>query len=801
MPSLIQEPHVQTRNGITYIRMLGIKIDLTQFLANIPDTVKKNIIGYSIVKQKRDSNNRSILGQGIATGHCLTAFPSGGYTSMPFAQWPAHKFNTEPDYSMVAFYSPESVIEQQSFKSATKIKPVMEFTGTSYKIRDKRTDENKYGYVLLNYNTTTNNTTLLNSERNLTTSFTQYIDAGVERSLKDIVTEGIPKVALVGTNKSLVTWKNPGYLYLQIDKGVLPTTNTVYGDGKGEVFYKVEENATDEFYLNDNKTNTTGTTSRYIYNVTRGLVSQYGPVFDAKYHYVSHVMSNKLVSSNSIECFNGDTFITKFSVLTAINTGLVNEYSINLKALTYIWLESTINCGYRHYKATIGKEGDSNYVQGTLPYYPKVKTLSTGDNTTLGIFEYSTSLGHPRGYNKQYSFENTLKSYFPVAVELEQITKFPNRIVYSEQSVEGEQLDAYRLFLANNFHDIPKEKGKITNLFTLSNRFYVHTERSLWRTYFNEQVTQASSAGEVYLGNGGVFNRPSTEVMTVKGGYAGTTSTCGTTTPFGHFFVDNIQKKVFMFADELKEISDQGMFKYFKEHITNIADTPALEIGYSAVFDYNNKRWLLTKIGEWTLSYSTQFNSWSSFHSYKPYHYVSVGNKLYSINKNTINENNVGIRGVYYGELPTDMRLDVVINDAASETKTLDNLVLFTSSEKEELEQHYDTFSTLQVYNTTKNTGKCRLIVPKSFEDEFISLNLFECFAKLKSNEFRIAVPNDLVINTDRSIFDVSNLDTSRAYRPRMSGKYFVASFSYNNLRNNKFVLHNIGRIFRQRIR
>lgn len=35
MPTLIQEPHVQTRNSVTYIRMLGIKVDLTSFISTL----------------------------------------------------------------------------------------------------------------------------------------------------------------------------------------------------------------------------------------------------------------------------------------------------------------------------------------------------------------------------------------------------------------------------------------------------------------------------------------------------------------------------------------------------------------------------------------------------------------------------------------------------------------------------------------------------------------------------------------------------------------------------------------------
>lgn len=810
MPTQLQEPIIQARNGQTYMRMLGISVDLSAFVAAIPAPIKKQIIGYMVVRQSRADGNKSILSQGIATGHTL--FNTTQYVPSPFnGKYPAYSYgpgqpSTVTDLNIVAFYSPESIISKDNLASATKIKPVSEING-KVTIAGFKTGAipNRAVHAFMDFSESTGNTSLLSSTRNINFSYTQYITAGKEISNAEVTSSNYSYTSLSGLNKQIITWRNPGYLLLKLDGASnLPINNTQFS-GKADLFYEstIGFQKTGELYINgvNTKTNPTNkVVTRHTYNLLTDLPRQYGPVFNAKYLYVAHKLA---ADSLTIDCFNGDTFITKFAVLSSMCISANDLNSIDLKTLSYFWVESGINCGYRHYEPAIGNEGDDNYEKGTLPYYPKIKLLSSPDITkSLGIFDYSTALGHPTGYNKQYSFENTIKPYFPKSIEIESVTDYPNRLIYSEQSVEGEQLDAYRLLLANNYHDIPKEKGKITNLFKLANTLYVHTERSLWKTYFNEQVTQASSAGEVYLGNGGIFPRPSTEVITVEGGYAGTLSSCGYTTPFGHFFIDNNQKKVFMFADQLKEISDQGMFKYFRANIGKEVDAPALGSGYISSYDYLNKRWLLSKVGQWTISYSVQLNSWSSFHSYKPYQLITNGDRLLSINQNKVYENGVGNYGVYYGENPSPMQLDIVINDLPHETKTFDNLVYYTTSvNSNKKEQFYDTFNTLHCYNDYKNTGKCRLIVPKNFEDEFINLGLFECFAKLKSNEFRTAIPSDLVIDTDGDIFDANNLDINRNYRPRMSGKWLIASLAYNNLRNNKFTLHNIGRLFRQRIR
>ena len=801
MPSLIDEPHVVQRNGTQVIRILGLNFDLADFLSSIPENVSKNIIGYVIGRQKRDENNKSILSQGIASGHVL--YSQNSYVPSPFSG-NTHMYSTAnvEDLSIVAFYSPESIITKESLRQATAIKPVIQLKGTSYLVKDKRTDDNKFAHVLLNYTTTTPSRLITSNVKSIIASYTQYIEAGPELTRQE-AKDNLPTIPITGTSNSIVTWRNPGYLLLKLT-GELPLDSLMYS-GKGDVYFDIRKNKTDLVYLNGieqgvNQSTGRGITQRHLYNLTRERTRQYGAIYDAKYIYTTH----KLVGdfSTEIECFNGDTFISKFSVMSSMNPDVSTEYSIDMRALSYYWVESTINTNYRHYKSQIGTEGGENFTAGTLPYYPKVKILYTDSNTAPGLFNYSPSLGHSTGYNKQYSFENSIRSYVPTNIEIDTVTQFPNRLIYSETSIEGEQLDSYRIFLPNNFQDIPKEKGSITNLFTLSNTLYVHTERSLWKTYFNEQVTQVTSAGEVYLGNGGIFSRPATEIISVKGGYAGTTSSTGSvTTPFGHFFLDTQQKKLFMFTDKLEEISNKGMSKWFRENISEETDNPANLKGYSAVFDYDYKRFIFTKIGNWTISYSTELNSWSSYHDYLPYTFFSNADNVYYIDESTIYQINKGNYGVYSDNIPSSMQLEFVINDEPVSTKTLDNLILHTTSEKESKLQHYDTFSTLHCYNKTRNTGKCRLTVPKSFDDEFLDLGLYECFAKLKSNEFRISVPSDLVLDVNQDIFSSYNLDDSRDYRPSMSGKWFKVNLSYNNLRDNKFTLHTVGRLFRNRIR
>jgi hypothetical protein len=794
------------------LRILGIEADFSNALLALPTATKNRIKGFSLVRQIRTEDSKSVLAQGIANTHYkipesnakfLAPVPKIIYGGSPFISG-SNSFSNE-----LGFYSPETTIYNNNIIGNLVLKTVAQLDGTQRVVNHSKFHNNGDGVIanfalFMDYDSQSSVTA---NDVNIVSNAVQYI----KEDSADTASPDSRNIIIAGTNTTVNNFKSNGYLYLKTS-AQLPIRQQSYSvDGMAvpEFYYKYSASG-DTIFLRGNavsfpvnNASDRSQADRYLYNIVRVLDRQYGAIYDATYVYCD---SYKLSTDLTKRFFGGDTFIGKFGVLSdGSEAGGPDE--IMYKVLSYYYCESTINVGYRHYSNPVGVENQSGFIPGTTPYYPKLSTLYSPTNDqsqTPGILNLSWALGHGRGYNKQYSFENSIIAYYPRQLAEEQITKYANRVIYSEQAIEGEQVDAYRIFLPNNYHDIPKDKGEITELFVHNHKYYIHTSGALYLSSFNDRAAVASSIGDVYLGNGGVFSRPSEPILTLNGGYAGTTSSCGINTPYGRMFTDNLNSKVYLLGEDLKEISELGMFKYFAKEIQDIADTPSQNSGYVSSYDLSNHRLLLTKLGDagWTLSYSPQLNSWSSYHSYLPYHYITFNQRLFSAVGNQLWEHNTGDYGIYYGDLPSPMQIDIVLNDVPNITKTFDNLTFFTTSQNDQdIEQHYDTFNTLHCYNTTRNTGKCRLIVPRNYQEDFQTLGLFECFAKLKSNEFRVSILNDLVLDVNQSIFVPTNLAISRQYRPTMSGKWMIASLVYNNLRNNRFVVHNIGRIFRQRIR
>jgi hypothetical protein len=826
MPTLEQRPHFTNAGDTYFVYILGVRVENVN-LDLLGDDASK-IAGWKLVRELRTDDKKSILAQGIAQplGYAETTAPyNDAYVSPVAGQYPWFSAtltppvtaqSTELGGNLVAFYSPESVIYEKDLSSATHIAKELTLNGRHHAVwgrvdSDEGRNDN-YWHSFLNF--TSYGNAIQGDKNPIDSSTIQYVpaDNGGGQTGSFYKPNNVPI--------TIWTDNTNGFLFFKLIGTALPVENPLI-NGRPEFMYYNPEGDSDVVYLHNaarsasashidptvydsvNKT-VTGYAQRFLYNLYSTKNSQYGQIYDAQYVYVGYVNQNLEASK---VFFNGDTFIGKIALTSKTRRREISGADVVLQekyfTTSYFFVESDINVNYRHY---ITPSGENSL--GTIPYYPKTKVFY--DGTGNGLYEIPASFGHARGYNKQYSFENNLKTFFPKQLLEESVTDFSNRTIYSELAVEGEQLDAYRLFLPNNYHDIPKNKGEITDTFVLNNVFYIHTSKSLWRTYFNENTAIATSSGDVYLGSGGLFPRPSEEVITVGGGYAGTESKhAGCTTPYGRFFIDNNQGKVFLLSSGLDEISDKGLFYYFQDNIRREIDNPILNSGYTSFFDYANKRWVLcntTESKNFTISYSPELNSWSSYHGYIFHDAVTRGNRTFLFHNNYgyVWELGSGFKGNFYG-LQHYFRVEFVVNPAPNTTKSFDNISIHNTVRDSQKNIHLDTFDFIQTYDSYQNTGDVELVQGRQLTID-INDRLIKTKAELVNNEFRIAIPRNLVFDANLPIFEASNLvihsnfDSNpqiRKFRDQIKDKYAIIKLVYTNENSYELDLHTVKTAFR----
>lgn len=818
MPSIAQETlFTNTGDDSGNIRILGV--EFTGINISLVEN-NEDIIGFVFLRELRTEANKSILAQGIANP---VVPDDGNYTVddkrvvAPFAGKVPYTIDG-PNYSM-AFWSPETTIYNNPMNTADRIKTVANLFGKSY-VANQIEGSDPNICMFLNYHTFNNY-----SEAD-SIAKTVNIDKNTINYIPPVTT-----ITPAGVSYQLKGTNSNGFLFFEVDDFppiYLDGTADEYGSRR-EIQAEYDGFSVYNLYLQNGLVDSgaavnprdtfIGPTNRHLFNLVRDLNNQYGEVLDKEYIFIGSTNDRDI---EDIELYGGDIFINKTAIMTSTSGGIEDfalSSTVKTSTLSYFFCESTINTAYRHHIAN-----------NTVPYYPAYRKFWT--DAVDGLFQYGSALGHANGYNKQYSFDNNLKKFYSKSLLLEsEVDRFSNRVMYSEQAIEGEQFDAYRLFLPNNYHDIPKNKGEITNLFIHKNDLYIHTSQSLWKSSFNERVSQTSSVGEVVLGNGGLFPRPSLEVFPISGGYAGSVNPLATiNSPAGVFFVDGLQRKVFLLGDSFEDVesglrldfqyylkyanfstwninSIQGVYDYeYDRYILTInnrgCDLPIPEellqgdgMGY-LISDRNNVKVddgvhaLFTVPSEEirrTISYSPRLKSWASYHTYYPYHMVSNNYKLLfaldseSVPTGSICLMNRGLVGDYFG-ISNVSELTIISNDNPLVNKVFDNMLINTIAYDISIpdlpeEQVLNTFAEISLRNNNQASDGDIVVNDTTVTDDYDFIpNTGEIQAVRKNDDFKLSLP---------FARDVDNNPGDE----RFKSKWLSIRLVYDNSSENKFVV------------
>lgn len=301
----------------------------------------------------------------------------------------------------------------------------------------------------------------------------------------------------------------------------------------------------------------------------------------------------KTSTVNSEGIFGGDTYLCRYgfrSTLTPSNTDTDSE---PIKGIHYHIVESQDNINFRH-----SESNEDLYFPGSIAK-EMLKVEGDKDFTHMDNLKYDDS----------FSTDNDIRPAFPLPLRENEQNSFPTRAHRSAKRDTSNLKDNYRTFLANDFKDLPKNRGDLWKLSTFNNLLYFHMEESLYATK-GKQSMQMKDGSEAFVGSGDIFAQEPDEVLQSERGYAGTQSQwAAITTRSGYFFVDKNSRKVFMMTDKLTDISNLGLENWFRDNLKfnlesliissdclgYLYDNPISGIGLTAVYDPKFKRILLTK--------------------------------------------------------------------------------------------------------------------------------------------------------------------------------------------------------------
>ena len=579
----------------------------------------------------------------------------------------------------------------------------------------------------------------------------------------------------------------------------------------------------------------------YYASLKRYLPNQYNGISQLIYNNPSDIST-----ATTLLYSNGDTFISDWAykkstdndgAFSASLNPLLDDWNIttdafSIRSISRFWCESTINMELRNGRNEFliskelipGEGGDANIAPEKFNainwYYPKNYTES--QKTVVDILYPEDAFNNGRygtvrnyyAYNKDFSIENTTRFFFPLPINYDYCNtcrvKFPHRLANSNKAYQEERADNYRIFLPNNYRDIPGNTGSINEVFIKNNKLFIHTLQSLWEQQVKPQQIKTDQA-TLYVGTGEFWEIPPNEILTSLNGYAGCQHQFSTiNTPFGYFWVSERERKIFLFNDKLTEISNQGLRNWFENNLEFSldpitisllgTDNPSNPIGIGftvsydkryrriilskkdykpipnsgVVFNVPTKKWLLGdeeinnpydridlfENKSWTISYHPDSQGFISYHSYLPYYMFNTQNHFYTFKDNEGFKHNEGNFQTYY-----DLKYPYIVEYTVpyQTTNLIDNInyynkvYSFDATTNNWIEQPLSTYDRLIVYNDTQATPELTIIAPNAitpvpFQSVQDILNT-EILATKSEEDWNISGFIDYTNTTNTSIF------------------------------------------------
>lgn len=199
-----------------------------------------------------------------------------------------------------------------------------------------------------------------------------------------------------------------------------------------------------------------------------------------------------------------------------------------------------------------------------------------------------------QSYSEDFNAQNDLSYQDVYNPDSLYTGEYPFRVIRGLSNQDDLTFGSWIRFLPENKYELPRDKGEVVH--TDSGRDYLifHMKNALLTTRPSGELQMQGQT--VYLGVGNIFQHNAVEVIHDKLGALGTSHkwSCKMT-KYGYIWIDHEQKVCYIFDNEVKAISNNGLYDFFINNAFTIGDNPFKGNGYHTSIDENNKRILITR--------------------------------------------------------------------------------------------------------------------------------------------------------------------------------------------------------------
>jgi len=550
-------------------------------------SIKDEILGYKIVRLKREDSDKTILGQGILNPVITqTTGVSMNYTVQNLSAHYDQTLNPSGAFyspNLCTFASPEFLFKKSpSFAQSDQIDIIgnlqISATGGIY-------DSAVPGVLVpaatyfKNYRIEDGGTAKSITPINLTN--TAELDTPLNAG--GTITYSLNSYNIQNTANSDASGATPLFSYGNKRLAILADFETHYGTPQGLSWEDV---------LNDDDITTNTGLSVYLANYRRIVNNQYGGnsfAERATSEYISTGNYRKIDNFNTSyteTVFGGDVQVSVFDY--------VNSFKNYLEPSIFVNYNSAILAGY-----LIPTE-----CTFPIQWAQNDNELTFNKGLPYGAYPWTTTPPFPRSrieiaqeFNINFDFfvENDSQVYLPKPDPYLATNKYDVRVHRSQPKTSGELTDSWGIFKVSDFIDIDTIQGSLNQLIVHQDKLIAWQNQGICLLSVNERSVTQDNSGAIQLAQGGVLAR-----------YDYISKVIGSQHQFGFtlsqdsvYFFDINTKNIYKLTQATPECItvSKSMSSYLNENLNGllqVSDNPYLNKGVTATYDFHYNEAIMT---------------------------------------------------------------------------------------------------------------------------------------------------------------------------------------------------------------
>ena len=187
-------------------------------------------------------------------------------------------------------------------------------------------------------------------------------------------------------------------------------------------------------------------------------------------------------------------------------------------------------------------------------------------------------------------------------------------------------------FASADYYNVPTDRGKIVNLFSIGNNIFVHCEGSLYK--FDGNATIAANDKDIQLQSSEPFDAGISQIIDSKYGYGGiTTKQAGCITFDSYFFYDQASNHIFAYGGNSQiQLIDGNIYKLLAHYRPSECKALHDEGNCRVLFEFTSGRneHKDADYKTFTLSYNYKTKTFISFHDISLINAFASRHKAYS---------------------------------------------------------------------------------------------------------------------------------------------------------------------------